>query len=269
VPGRGRSIPEYEFLHEVAMTRRARQRFVGSSAALRVPRLPRAVILRGPAGARVGVMQQSRAPGTTMAAFLRDPAHSAALRMAAAEAHGRAVGTLHAADWAHGDLHTENALVAAEPAGRGGPRLRLRLTVIDWGRSNTRRAVLRHAKDAEAGRALWAKILRYEAAFPYRDIATHGPGRAFADAYLRGYVAASGGLRGKGPVGQGVVDPARVRADYHGQVENNVGAMFTALGLVARHEGRGSLKKAGGSSRRGSRRQPKGGASRSRGRGRR
>jgi len=238
VPGRGRSIPQHEFLHEVAMTRHARKRFAGSHA-LTVPRLPRAVILRGPAGARVGVMQQAPAAGMTMAAFLKSAVHSQAAKLAAARAHGKAVGTLHAAGWAHGDPHTENVFVHI---GARGPRV----TVIDWGRANTHRAITRHAETTDKARALWTKFLRYESAFPYRDMATHGPGRPSADASLEVYVQASGAPDGKGPVAQGIVNPAAIRSDYHGLVENNVGAMFTALDLVARHAAQREHKKRSG-----------------------
>jgi tRNA A-37 threonylcarbamoyl transferase component Bud32 len=225
VPGRGRAVPIHEFAHEVVMTRAARRRFADSRD-VRVPKVPRVVVLNGPKGARIGVMQQSRAPGVTMAAFLRDTRVPAQTRLAAAEAHGRAVGTLHAAGWAHGDIHTENVLVMAGPT-------KLRLTVIDWGRSNTRSRILTHAGDI--GHALWRKFVRYEVAFPYNDMATHGPGRAFAEAYLRGYGAASGAAKGEGPIGQGLVDVESVRRDYHGLVQNNVNAMFKALDVVAPH----------------------------------
>jgi hypothetical protein len=237
VPGRGASIPEHEFLHELRMTRLARSRFAGSKL-FAVPHVPRAVILRGPKGARVGVMQQTVAAGTTMAAFLRDTAHHPqALRLAAAKAHGRAVGALHAAGWVHGDPHTENVFVRAG-AGARGPRV----TIIDWGRANTRRQIRRHAKSPQAGEALWAKFLRYESAFPYRDMATHGPGRPAADAYLEGYMEGSSALKGKGPVAEGIVNPAALRADYHGLVQNNVGAMFQALEMVGRNAGKPKSK---------------------------
>lgn len=249
VAGRGKAIPLEEFAHEVAMTRAARLRFRGTSA-FRVPRVPRVVVLRGPSGARVGVMQQSRAPGVTMAAYLRDPAHSREERLAAAAAHGRALGALHAAGWVHGDLHTENVLAEQRKKGRSAPPPKV--TIIDWGRSNTRRRIMAHAPSQEMARALWAKFVRYEVAFPYNDMASHGAGRAAAEAYLEAYLAASGAARGQGPVGEGLVDPAAVRRDYHGQVQNNVAAMFRALDLVSPHTAAGR-KRGEGKGKRGSR----------------
>jgi hypothetical protein len=239
VPGRARSIPEREFLHELAMTRQARRRFGGSGGAFSVPGVQRAVILRGPKGARVGVMQQTLARGMTVAAFLRNPAHPQAARLAAARAHGRAVGTLHASGWVHGDPHTENAFVAA---GKKSAAARPRITLIDWGRANTRRLIERYAGGAERAKALWAKFLRYESAWPYRDMAIHGPGRPVADAYLEGYVHAARGPGG--PIAEGIVNPAAIRTDYYGLVENNTGAMFTALELVSRGEARAAAAKA-------------------------
>jgi hypothetical protein len=235
---RARAIPLYEFGHELAMTRAARRKFKGMSSVLRVPRVPRVVVLKGPTGARIGVMQQSRAPGVTVAAFLKDSSRPRGLRLAAAEAHGRALGTLHAAGWVHGDLHTENALI--EPVKSNPPRFVY--TVIDWARANTRRRLMAHAPSEEAGRALWTKFVRYETAFPYSDMATHGPGRAFADAYLRAYMKASGAAKGKGPVGEGLVDPEAIRTDFHGLVKNNQNAMFRGLELVAPHTARGEKR---------------------------
>jgi len=262
---RSQAIPLHEFGHEVVMTRAARRRFKGTGVPFRVPRVPRVIVLRGRSGARIGVMQQSRAPGITVGAFLRNTSNPKALRMAVAAAHGKALGTLHAAGWVHGDLHTENAMVevskgiARRPPGSGNPAdaialrarrpskhaaPRIRFTIIDWGRSNTRHRIMAHSPSEESGRALWTRFVRYETAFPYNDMATNGPGRAIADAYLDAYIRASGAAKGKGPIGEKLVDPQAIRRDYHGLVNNNVSAMFRALSLVAPHTARGAKRPA-------------------------
>jgi hypothetical protein len=242
---RSQAIPLHEFGHEVVMTRAARRRFKGTGVPFRVPRVPRVIVLRGRSGARIGVMQQSRAPGITVGAFLRNTSNPKALRMAVAAAHGKALGTLHAAGWVHGDLHTENAMVEVSKGnGKHAAAPRIRFTIIDWGRSNTRHRIMAHSPSEESGRALWTRFVRYETAFPYNDMATNGPGRAIADAYLDAYIRASGAAKGKGPIGEKLVDPQAIRRDYHGLVNNNVSAMFRALSLVAPHTARGAKRPA-------------------------
>jgi hypothetical protein len=216
VPG-GKAIPLGQFVHEIAMTRRARKLFGGRFG---VPKVLRSVVLRGAKGVRIAVMQQGRAPGVTMAAFLRDAKVPIDVRHRAARMHGRAVAALHRKGWAHGDIHSENVMVAW----RGGKDDRPRLSVIDWGRANTRGAIVARAKDPSKADALWAKFLRYERAFPYNDMITHGPGRSFAESYL-------GGLY---PDAKDRAKAEAIRGDYHGLVNNNYMAMFQALDLVTR-----------------------------------
>jgi hypothetical protein len=209
----GKAIPLGQFVHEIAMTRRAGKAFRDSFG---VPRILRSVVLRGAKGVRVAVMQQSRAPGVTMAAFLRSAEVPAEVRHKAARMHGLAVAALHRKGWAHGDIHSENVMVDWR-RGQAAPKL----TVIDWGRANTLNAIRARAKEGQSA-ALWDKFLRYEKAFPYNDMMTHGPGRAFAESYLAGCC------------GKDDAAADKIRDDYHGIVNNNYMAMFQALDLVTR-----------------------------------
>lgn len=215
VPG-GKAIPLGHFIHEIAMTRKARKLF---GRDFNVPKVMRSVVLRGAKGVRIAVMQQGRAPGMTLAAFLRDSKVPLEVRHRAARMWGRAVAALHDKGWAHGDIHSENVLVSWR---KGSTRPRL--SVIDWGRANTRRGIVSRAKDPSVAAALWSKFLRYETAFPYNDMMTHGPGRAFAESYLAGLY----------PSAKDKSKADAIRADYHGLVNNNYMAMFRALDLVTR-----------------------------------
>jgi len=174
-PG-GKAIPLGHFVHEIAMTRKARKLF---GRVFNVPKVMRSVVLRGAKGVRIAVMQQGRAPGVTLAAFLRDDKVPLEVRHRAARM---------------------------------------------WGRANTRRGIVSRAKDPSVAAALWTKFLRYETAFPYNDMMTHGPGRGFAENYLAGLY----------PSAKDKAKADAIRADYHGLVNNNYMAMFRALDLVTR-----------------------------------
>lgn len=218
-PG-GDSVSLGEFVHEIAMFRAARKAF---GRHFQVPKVMRSVVLRGRKGARVAVFQMTRAPGTTMADFTKPSAHvSQALRELATRMHGRALARLHDRGWCHGDMHTGNVMVEVR---NGAPRL----SVIDWGRANTRRGIA--SKLASSPDALWAKILRYEIAHVYNDIMRNFPqrekGRHMADLFLDEYIRSR-------KSGNHVPGREEVRRDYDGMARNNLGAVFRALELVSK-----------------------------------
>ena len=224
----GSAIPRAEFEHEIrAMRAAARHKFTSFD----VPRVLRAVVLRGAHGSRIGVMQQTTARGETVDGYLARASVPASVRVDAARMHGRALAEIHRAGWIHGDLHTQNVFV--EPR-RGGSRSkrprsasRHRITVIDWGRANTRRALMASCPATVDCAGLWKNIMRYEVAFPYRDMALYR-GRRYAEGFLSGY------LSGRGPaITSKLTTPEEVRRDFEGLVARNVNGVFQALRYVS------------------------------------
>lgn len=252
----GRAVPVREFLYEVRTTNRAHSALDSPRAGrFRVPRAFRHVILEGQArhgraGQLVGVMQLSWAPGRTLYETIR---HSPApLAAALARRHGRALAAVHEKGWAHGDMHSSNIIVelpAPAPASRSAKAAakereakraarradEATFTVIDWARATTLRTLTRsHPAGAEAGRALWRRMLRYEVAHPYRDY-MRSASRAVAEAYLAGYLERSGADKGKGVFGgpAPIVELRALRHNWGPLFEANVNAMFRALDIAS------------------------------------
>ena len=106
---------------------------------------------------------------------------------------------------------------------------------MDWARATTLRTLTRsHPAGAEAGRALWRRMLRYEVAHPYRDY-MRSASRAVAEAYLAGYLERSGADKGKGVFGgpAPLVELRALRHNWGPLFEANVNAMFRALDIAS------------------------------------
>lgn len=203
-PG-GHSIPRAEFLHEIAMTRKAHSMFGNTSKVMRW------VILKGRFGSVFGVMQLSKAAGRPMADAIVGMAKAKQLRLA--REHGRMVARMHAQGFSHGDMHSQNVMVS-----KGG-----RITVIDFGRATTRRLVGKYTR-----RDPWEAIRLFDVAAPYRDhMRSHS--REIADAFLAGYVGAMHAA-GKAPP-KGV---ERIPEEYEDLVFDNLDSVLDSVNRVAR-----------------------------------
>lgn len=209
-PG-GQSIPRAEFVHEIVMTRKAHSLFGNT------PNILNHAILLGRRGARIGLMQMTFVPGRTVSDEMVLRSVPASRKMAIAAAHGRALAKVHARNWIHGDMHTNNVMVVPGTA---------RLNIIDWARANRKELVVgSHPHGRQAGLKLWRRALINDICFVYRDY-INSYGKGYADAMLNAYGAAKGkGLR--------VVTFDEIRAHYQRLVTSNVQAMFSALTVVS------------------------------------
>jgi len=203
-PG-GHSIPRAEFMHEIAMTRKAHSMFGNTSKVMRW------VILKGKFGSVFGVMQLSKAAGKPMADAIVNMPRTKQLKLA--REHGRMVARTHAKGFSHGDMHSQNVMVS-----KGG-----KLTVIDFGRATTRRLVGKYTR-----RDPWESILLFDVAAPYRDhMRSHS--KEIADAFLDGYLDAAHAAGNAPPKG---VD--RIPEDYEDMVFDNLDSVLDSVNRVAR-----------------------------------
>jgi tRNA A-37 threonylcarbamoyl transferase component Bud32 len=208
----GQSIPRAEFVHEIVMTRKAHSAFGNT------PNIINHAILIGKGRSRIGVMQMNFMPGRTVSdeMMLRSVPSSRKVQIAAN--HGKILARVHARNWIHGDMHTNNVMVVPGTA---------RLNVIDWARSNRKDLVVNHhPKGKAAGLKLWKRALINDLCFVYRDY-INSYGKGYAEAMLNSYAAGAGkALRH--------VTTDMVRAHYQRLVMSNVQAMFGALTVVSK-----------------------------------
>jgi len=210
-PG-GQSVPRAEFVHEIVMTRKAHAAFHNT------PNILNHAILLGRGRARIGVMQMTFVPGRTVSDEMVLRSVPASRKLAIAVNHGRILAKVHARNWIHGDMHTNNVMVVPGTA---------KLNVIDWARSNRKELVVNsHPRGRPAGLKLWRRALINDISFVYRDY-INSYGKGYADAMLNAYGAAGGkALR--------FVAVEEIRAQYQKLVTTNVQAMFNALTVVSK-----------------------------------
>lgn len=208
----GQSVPREEFVHEIVMTRKAHSAFGNT------PNILNHAILIGKGRARIGVMQMTFVPGRTVSDEMSLRSVPASRKVQIAVSHGRVLARVHAKDWIHGDMHTNNVMVVPGTA---------RLNVIDWARANRKDLVVSsHPRGRAAGLKLWRRAMINDVSFVYRDY-INSYGKGYADAFLTAYGAARGkGLR--------FVTVQQIQAHYQHLVMSNVQAMFNALTAVSK-----------------------------------
>lgn len=224
----GHSTPMSEFVHEIAMTKKAHLKLRNT------PDIARHIILRGRGGVLLGIMQQTKAPGVTLAKQMERAPRDMQLKLA--RAHGTQVARTHAANFSHGDMHSANIMVKVDSKDKPT------FTIIDFGRATTKRQTMQVYHNKAKATAVWRQIMLFDVAHPYRDHVRDS--RAVADAFLAGYVAHIQSHNKKGSARVPIPPIQLIRKEYERMTHDNLNAVLDTVAKIADRRIRKRFKKA-------------------------